>query len=403
MIGEAAAGRRAMDRRLLLLGAGAFGLAGCATRPVAAPAGPRPLLVPATRTIAPVRASLERLSRVTVCLRPFRAAGPRLDVETVGDKRVVHNYGHGGSGWSLSWGSGTIAARNALAGGETDIAVIGAGALGLTTATILQQAGAKVTIYARERMFEARSSRATGVWSPDSRIADARAAGPDFAARWEEMTRISYRTFQTFLGLPGSPVQWQDRFVLLDRDSPPATPPGPDDVAFANYGERISDLRHRSETISPGAHPFPVETVRRGAAMQFNIAVYARLLASDFLAAGGTIETRVFNAPGELTGLRQKVIVNCTGYGARALWKDESVVPVRGQITWLLPQPEVDYGLFYRDISVVSRPDGMVLQYVGGSDMWGYGSDDETPNRAETETAVKTIADLYARFPAARG
>lgn len=391
-----------LDRRRLMLGAGALGglgLAGCATgRPIAAPAPTG--LIAAPTLIAPIRADMDRISRVTVCLRPFRKAGPRMDVETVGDKRVVHNYGHGGSGWSLSWGAGTIAARNAMSGGEKDIAVLGAGALGLTTATLLQQAGANVTIYARERMFEARSSRATGAWSPDSRIAAEGSTTPDFAARWEEMTRISYRTFQTFLGLPGDPVQWQDRYVLLDKDLGPGAedPPNNDPVKFAYYGDRIPDLRHRAHKLAPGAHPFPVETVRRGSAMQFNIAAYARLLTSDFLMAGGRIETREFHIPADLAPLKQKVVVNCTGYGARALWKDESIIPVRGQITWLLPQPEVNYGLFYRDVSVVSRHDGLVVQYFTDGEMQGYGDDNEAPDRAETENAVKTLADLYARF-----
>ncbi len=49
--------------------------------------------------------------------------------------------------------------------------MIGCGALGLTAALIAQRAGARVTIYAKERMPDIRSARATGVWSPDSRIA----------------------------------------------------------------------------------------------------------------------------------------------------------------------------------------------------------------------------------------
>eukprot|EP01035_Chromulina_nebulosa_P032938 gene32939-44061_t len=253
----------------------------------------------------------------------------------VGDKRVVHNYGHGGSGWSLSWGAGTIAARNALSGGERDIAVLGAGALGLTTATLLQQAGANVTIYARERMIEDRSARATGTWSPDSRIAAEGSTSPEFAARWEEMTRISYRTFQTWLGLPGDPGQWQDRYVLLDEDrGPGAEPPNADPFRFATFGDRVPDLRHRSRVLAPGSHPFPVASVRRGSAMQFNIAAYARLLTSEFLMAGGRIETMTFHTPADLAVLKQKVVVNCTGYGARALWKDETVVPYRTPEGW---------------------------------------------------------------------
>ena len=38
-------------------------------------------------------------------------------MERVGDKTVIHNYGRGGSGWSLSWGSSRIAVEKAMATG----------------------------------------------------------------------------------------------------------------------------------------------------------------------------------------------------------------------------------------------------------------------------------------------
>jgi len=73
-----------------------------------------------TLQLPPLHASPDRITAITVCTRPFRAQGPRLDVEQVGQKTVIHNYGHGGSGWSLSWGSSGIAVQKALATGERD-------------------------------------------------------------------------------------------------------------------------------------------------------------------------------------------------------------------------------------------------------------------------------------------
>ncbi len=100
-----------------------------------------------------------------------------------------------------------------MAASPAEIAVIGCGALGLTAAIVAQRAGAKVTIYARDLLPETRSARATGYWTPDSRIALASKAAPGFPELWERMARISFKSFRSYLGLPGSPVEWIDRFV----------------------------------------------------------------------------------------------------------------------------------------------------------------------------------------------
>jgi hypothetical protein len=93
--------------------------------------------------------------------------------------------------------------------------------------------------------------------------------------------------------------------------------------------------------------------------------------------------------------LAQKTLVNATGYGARALFADESVTPVRGQLARLIPQPEVGYGLFYRDVAFVPRRDGLVFQVVGADDYYGFADASTEPDRAEAEHAVRTIAGLF--------
>ena len=208
-----------MNRRDFLGGIAAAGLSGCARKATTAaiPSGLAPYDV--LPKLMPIRAHIDRIFRITVCLRPFRAAGPRLEIERVGDKTVVHNYGHGGSGWSLSWGSSSIAVEKAMSVGERNVAVIGCGALGLTSAILLQRAGAKVTIYAKERPPEVRSSRATGSWTPDSRIALTNSVAPDFPALWEKMCRSSFHMYESYLGMAGNPVEWTDRYILSDLTS----------------------------------------------------------------------------------------------------------------------------------------------------------------------------------------
>ena len=395
----------------MLGGLNLLGLGGCATGPGAVGALSNQATVgPSAREaalpLAPVRASADRIFDITVCLRPFRAAGPRLDAEQVGDTLVVHNYGHGGSGWSLSWGSSTIAVRKAMAMSPGEVAVVGCGALGLTSAILAQRAGAQVTIYARERLPDTRSSRATGTWTPDSRIALAGATAPGFPALWEEMARTSFKTYRQYLGLPGHPVEWIDRYLVSDvapgeaRARRRAEYHTAGALDFAQYDDRIRDLTPRWETVAPGSTPFPTPYVQRSESMMFNIADYGHTLMNDFLVAGGRIEGREFHAPAELALLKEKVVINCPGYGARALWKDESIVPVRGQIAWLIPQPEVDYGVIYKDVAVLPRRDGIVVQAIEGGDMKGYNDPNETIDRAEAERAVAVIAELYSRFRA---
>lgn len=393
----------AFDRRRVLGGLAALGLGGCAygraIEPIASPAIGRG---DPGGYLAPLRASAERIFDISVCLRPFRAAGPRLDAEQVGDALVVHNYGHGGSGWTLSWGSSAVAVGKALAGSPRSVAVIGSGPLGLTSALLAQSAGVPVTIYARELVPEMPSLRATGSFTPDSRIALADAVDPGFPALWEQMARASFRRFNAMLGLAGEPVRWIDRYIVSDAGPAPprpvATVPSVAELNFANYGSRLSDLFPRNEILAPGSTPFQGASVRRQSNLMFNLASYAHALTGQFRLAGGRIERREFRSPGEFAQLPEKVVINCTGYGARALLGDEAVVPVRGQIAWLIPQPEFDYAVYYRGVNVIPRTDGIAVQPVSGGDMRGYGEDSLVPDRAEAEEAVATLAALYARF-----
>ena len=388
--------RRLLQSAAGLGGLGMLGLGGCATAAGSSPPGAGANYRDPVPNLQPVRAHADRLFDITVCLRPFRAQGPRLDTETIGGTLIVHNYGHGGSGWSLSWGSSTIAVKKAMASSPRQVAVVGCGALGMTSAILAQRAGAQVTIYARDLYPQVRSARATGSWTPDSRIALKGPAGPGFAALWEEMARTSFKTYRDYLGLPGNPVVWNDRYTVSDIDPrDPKSPRPADPLGFGEYHESIADLTPRTERMPAGSTPFQAPFVYRSESMMFNLRDYGHTLMMDFLAAGGRFVRTEFNAPAELAQLKEKVVINCPGYAARALWKDESVVPVRGQIGWLIPQGEVDYGVYYNGVSVLSRTDGIVVQAVDGGDMKGYKDDNETPDRAESTVAVAKIAELF--------
>lgn len=348
--------------------------------------------------LAPIRASVDRIVAINVCSRPFRAQGPRIEAERIGRRTVVHNYGHGGAGWSLSWGSAGRALELVQATGEREIAVIGCGAIGLTTAVTAQRAGIRVRIQARERPPEASSSFAAGAWTPDSRLCSAAAATPEFRRQWETMARTSFRTYQTLLGLPGAPVEWHEGYALSDVPFGPGagSKAGGEPDYAALESRLLGDLRPVSQSLPAGEHPFAAAYAARYFTLCFNIGALSRLLMDDFLRNGGEVETRTFESPRQFASLREKVIVNATGYGARQLLGDESVVPVRGQTTQLIPQPEVNYGLYHlqKNVFVVPRRDGILVQSQEPGD---FGNPDTTPDRAASAAAVRRLATLMVQ------
>ncbi|HEY4355210.1 MAG TPA: FAD-dependent oxidoreductase [Acidobacteriaceae bacterium] len=398
------------DRRTFLRTSGAFaslgalGLAGCRQHVLAPPVAGLPFY-DAVGPIPPIRVHEDRVFRTTVCLRPFRAAGPRLDAERIGDKLVVHNYGHGGSGWSLSWGSSAVAVHKALSNTDSrEVAVLGCGALGLTSASLLQREGVRVTIYAKERPPFVRSSRATGSWTPDSRIALESGASPTFATEWESMARASFAMYQSYLGLPGNPVEWTDRYALSDEshEQRVASRRASDPHGFLRLQDRIADLTPTQQLLPAHATTFPTKFVYRSTSLTFNVADYAHQLLNDFLVAGGKIETREFHSPADLAALPQNTVINCTGYGARALWNDESVTPVRGQIAWLIPQEGVNYGIYYGTLNVLGRRDGIVVQLSAQGEATGWNDSNESPDPAETKQAIQALQSLYDRMTGTR-
>src|SRR5580704_2473555 len=117
-----------MHRRAFLttgsMAAIGFGVAACSTNP-------KPGLAPrrAPVNLAPVNASWDRIIRTTVGLRPHRDAGFVLKADRLDDKLLVHNYGHGGAGMSLAWGTGLMAAEFATEHQARRAAVIGCGSV----------------------------------------------------------------------------------------------------------------------------------------------------------------------------------------------------------------------------------------------------------------------------------
>lgn len=338
-----------------------------------------------------VRASQDRIVKETVGLRPFRESGPNLTHEKIGDKSVFHNYGHGGSGWSLSWGTSTEVTTKALSTGEKSFAVIGCGAVGLTSAILLQRAGAAVTIYAKARHPNITSSVATGVWSPDSRICLKDHASDAFGSWWDQTCRTSFKMYQNFLGLPGSPIEWVDTYAVSNTpwDAEKVKDPNDTQPEYGHFRDYVKDLTPRATDLKKSESPFREPYAKKGSRMIFNISAYHQTLLNEFTSLGGRLVTREFENPSQFTTLAEPVIINATGLGSKTLFNDKQMHPVRGQLTFLVPQPELNYSFSNNDAYVIPRRDGVV---VGSNKNGIIDSYDLEVNPTQSYDAVAAIA-----------
>jgi glycine/D-amino acid oxidase-like deaminating enzyme len=334
-----------MNRRQLLerVATGVTGamLSGCAPRRMAGRAQN-------ARYFAPVRVAESRIIRTVVGLRPYRPSGFMLRAEKFDDRVVVHDYGHGGGGITLSWGTARLAADEALATGEKHFAVIGAGVIGLSTAILLQRAGAAVTIYTKAMPPNTTSNIAGGQWSPFS-VFDPSAATQAFRQQFQSAARIAYREFQNLLGWRYG-VHWIENYFIADQP-----------IQLPRFIAELRDVYPDIEELPEGAHPFPAKFATRISTMLIQPHIYLPALLWDFRVMGGIIEIREFHSVTDVLTLPQRVILNCTGLGAREIFADPELTPVKGQLHILMPQPEVDYMLLAGNLYMFPRTDGILL------------------------------------------
>ena len=95
-----------LDRRAFSVAAASVLLAPTASRAQSS-ATPTPTPTPSLPLLPSPNLALTRHSppKFVAGLRPHRTGTYRLETETLDKKFIVHNYGHGGAGITMSWGS----------------------------------------------------------------------------------------------------------------------------------------------------------------------------------------------------------------------------------------------------------------------------------------------------------
>lgn len=365
--------------RILGAGAGLAAASACTPLTVTKPDYPRAY---SRKPWAVPRVSMDAVMRVIVGHRPYRPGGFVVKAETFGNRTVVHNYGHGGSGLSLCWGSSALAVRETMGMTPGDVAVVGSGIMGLTSARLLQDAGWKVTIYTRDTWRHTTSNVAAGEWGPFG-VHDPSRSSSAFKSQLEWAARITHHALTNLTG-PDYGIRWLEEYSMFESG--------------ASFGgeDPLADLFPYAATLGPGQHPFPYEYVHRAVTMQIDPGRLLRRLTQDFQQAGGSLAIRNFRNRDEVLALSEPVIFNCTGLGAAELFGDEQLVPAKGQLVYLPPDPAVDYMTFGGGrgmLHMFPRSDVLLL---GG--IFKEGDATTHAEADETERIVTEHQKLFAEF-----
>jgi len=347
------------------------------------------------RRLAPIKVSRDRVIREIVGLRPYRAEGFVVDAQPIGNKLLIHNYGHGGGGMTLSWGTASLAidlARDGLVSVPRAVtgsrrrqqglamaqrfAVLGCGVSGLSTARLLQRNfNGSVTIYAKDVPPNTTSNIAGAHWSPTT-VFDPESVSAKFNDQFRQACRISNRAFQLLVSAEYG-VRWIDTFILYRNE-----PGDGDELPGGN------DLYPAIEIHRDPDHYFGFPYVKQFSTMLIEPSIYLAALLRDFYIAGGRVVVKEFRTHEEIMRLPESVVFNCTGLGARALFNDQKLGPVRGQLEVLLPQPEVDYCYLSRGY-MFPRRDGIVLGGTFDHDDWSL-----APRADQAAGILETHAEI---------
>jgi D-amino-acid oxidase len=377
-----------MDRRLFLRDAALAtasvvatgGLTGCLrrqTKPMWPSITAPPVNLPDDSChLFPVHVSRDRIIRTVVGLRPYRPSGFRVERESLGDTTVIHNYGHGGGGITLSWGSSKLAVDLGAPGHTDTVAVLGSGVIGLTTARLLQDAGFEVTIYTKALPPDTTSNIAGGQWAPSSVFDDPATLSQNFTNQYIYACRFAYERFQ-ILTDPRYGVRWM-RNYSLSREPWPANSKPPDTSDKPNAAHATRGLIPEAKIIPQGEHAFGDLFCVQRDGMLIEPPLFLNALMMDFRIAGGHFVVGEIHTPAEVRTLPQKLVFNCTGLGAKALFGDTELTPIRGQLTFLVPQPEVTYATIFEDTYMFSRHDGILLGGTHDEGNWSLEVDQAT-------------------------
>jgi D-amino-acid oxidase len=324
-------------------------------------------------------------------VRPHRHGAYRLEHDrTIANKFLVHNYGYGGCGISLSWGCAArvreIVQTHLATSHDTSAAVLGAGVMGLTAATLLLDLGLKVKIYSDRMPDKTTSFKAGGQWS---------LSGIESTGKEQELSKIAtnaYTTFKNSIGKGFGVSEHKNYTTEIAKDLEDAIKAIPADV-FPRRVDLPNGLPLEGHT-GPGY---------RYKTLLVEPPIFIPRLQADLHARGVDVTLqKAFTAPAQVLMLTENIIINCTGLGSATLFDDDALKPgghgllepITGQLAMLPAQPALQYlyGSHGGKAYMFPRADHVV---IGGT--FQHRVNNETPDKATCQNLVAAIAQEFGK------
>lgn len=298
-----------------------------------------------------------------VGIRPFRTTGLCIEKSNENfsdDFRVYKNYGHGGAGWTLCWGSAELVADIVDEQEEQKpIAVIGAGIIGLTTAYELILRGYEVTIYSDQ--FSSFSDQGESDHKMTSDVAGGQWT-PSFVNNGNNPTALAeglLRSYFRFNNLDYAKFKKTGQTIDIDTSdsyylNEDLFPVEHLKNIFFNADEnkfglsskkkipKVLDQFLKPQKINLQELPFFINkgSINKEKPMMaydsfmIDIPIYINNLMKQLIQMGARLQTiKPVNDISELKNtINESAAVCCLGYGSKKLFNDDKMVAVRGQL-----------------------------------------------------------------------
>jgi D-amino-acid oxidase len=294
-----------------------------------------------------------------VCIRAHRERIFHIATQEKYGKLLVHNYGHGGAGWTFLFGSVHEALRlfdQAINKKELlrkqKIAVVGAGCYGLLTALMLTQQGFEVKIIARETEGVP-STKAAGFFFPRYRKCSNE-------QEKELFIRLGQESYKTYLSL----IQGIHPFLHAGARLLPAYYGLDIDPGFSSYiTEGLLAAPQKVQVHFDSGKSYIMQEYMT-VFIETNILLQE--LWNSFKQWDIELTRQEIQSFEELD---ESIIFNCAGMGAQKLAEDTRIVPVQGHLIALKNQPPREYLQYMLNVKITmtdlkGRPRDELIYYA---------------------------------------